>query len=304
MLKWGAAFGFFSLLLLVITLENKRSSQLVTSASVKQDEDLPAIAIDAPDAQMLEKYEQELQKTLSLSSLRGTKVNVASLVLQNGELVLHGSLLLYFDYFLSLEGEMSRSAIVELVLNDIKARYPASIANQLIDVFHRYVNYLDAVAIEHDAIAAQSSELNFEDAEQLQSYYQKAYFSEDEIQQLFESYQQMLTMNSVGRQKQKKLQHFREVVRKNPEQFESQATEIFGEAVAQRLYENERRKQQWQSRLQTYSCEKAAITSSEGLDDYAREEGVNLLKARLFSDSEIRRVNALEKSGLVEPCIS
>ena len=72
--------------------------------------------------------------------------------------------------------------------------------------------------------------------------------------------------------------------------------------TAQRLVAVQVQKQKWRERPKSFQCEKKQITDNEGLDDYAKQEGINLLSESYFSVAEQRRVFSLAQDGLIERC--
>jgi lipase chaperone LimK len=262
-----------------------------------------------PVAPMAEetRHEQPLPEKNSLvdelqsTSLRGTDIDRSMLRIVDGELVLDGGLLFYFDYFLALEGEMPLADIRQLVWRDLQANYPEAIAAQIFDIFERYLEYLAEVGRREDSVTSEQVLTQNLSAKAMQDEVRRQFFSEAEIAALFVSYDAMLSKPSQASARQKIYEQYRQAIAENPGQLESVATELFGAAAAQNLRNVEYQRQQWAGRVAHYEREKQAIMESYANDLDGRQQALALLQQRLFSETEVRRVQALERIKSTSP---
>lgn len=226
------------------------------------------------------------------SSLAGSKVDRAYVIGSNGEFVLSPGILLYFDYFLSLSGEMDPQRITDIVLADIRNNYSKDIASQLSELFLRYQRYLLAISQRLD-------DLNFIEAfwlginkHSLEAEVQPLYFSNEEIESLFVAYTLMLERGSRSSRYSKKYDRI-EQLNEDPEMQQAVVTELFGAEAAGRMHALRQQELEWQQRLARFNDEKDVIVLSTDLDDYAKKEALQLLLERSFSGAERIRVMAI-----------
>lgn len=231
-------------------------------------------------------------KSLEQSSLRGTEVDRVSLTPQaDGSLDLKPGILLYFDYFLSLQGEMAEQRILQLLYDDIFANFPHHTATQLYDVLNRYLQYskaMDAYLADLSYTQVQAQGLTKQNIEQR---FQSQYFSSKEIDKLFTGYTKMLDVPSQGREESKKLEQYANTPKASRL---AVATELFGAETALRLQALEKQKEIWQQRLQSYH-EKKLQLSYAPLDRASQKAAIDDLRKRLFSPSEQVRVRTWEQ---------
>lgn len=232
-------------------------------------------------------------KTLEQSSLRGTDVDRA-IILQNddGSLQLTPGILVYFDYFLSLRGEMAMQRIMQLVFDDLQANYPPAIAAQLYDLFERYLNYSDAIddflkELTHDDVVAQGIT-----GQGIEQRFQPRFFTDEEIDALFIAYKDMLDFTPKAKDFGKKLQQYQNTA---PEYRFAMATELFGAEAAGRLRLREEQRQQWQQRLLDYQQQKEVILAA-GLDQHNQQAAIADLRDRLFNPHEQVRLKTWENN--------
>ncbi|NRB42122.1 MAG: hypothetical protein HRU20_27240 [Pseudomonadales bacterium] len=235
-----------------------------------------------------------LQQSLANSSLSGSEVDRAYVVDENGDFLITPAILLYFDYFLSLEGELEMKQIHQMVSLDIQRNYPAAIAAKMNDLFLRYTDYLQAIS---DRLAG----LNYMhvvwqglDEDSVQAEIQVQYFSGLEIESLFQAYEDMLSFESESSRFEKKYAHIEKITRLDPQQQQAVVTELFGTEAAGRMQQLQQDNDLWRQRLARYQQEKSMILFSENLDDFAQQQSLTLLQQRAFSATEMIRVNAIE----------
>lgn len=239
--------------------------------------------------------ENHLQDSLQGTSLAGTEVDRAQLQVLDGALVLNGGLLFYFDYFLSLEGEMALEEIRQLLILDAQANYPAAIAVQIIDMFRRYVDYLAEVAERERQVTSEQVLQQQLSAKAMQDEVRHRHFSNAEILALFGGYDALLAKPSQASLQQKNYAEYRQAIEQHPEHQESVATALFGAEAAQNLRNVQYQRQQWAGRMAHYEKEKQAVLEAYAQDPDGRQQALALLQQRLFSVIEVRRVQALER---------
>lgn len=241
--------------------------------------------------------EQELTiEELKNTSLDDTAVDRVTLDVHDDKIVLNGGLLFYFDYFLNLQGERSLPVIKQLLLRDLAAHYPDKVAVQIYDIFERYLLYLTAVSQRLDNVTNNELLQHGVAVREWENDIKLEHFSTEEVEQLFGSYQKMLSTPTKAADNQKRLESYQQAIMKNPEHLDAIATEIFGTEAAQRLRKLEQEREHWQQRFAYYKNLRENIDRSESLDENGKTEAIKLLKERLFSESEQRRVQSLEKS--------
>lgn len=232
-------------------------------------------------------------KTLEKSSLRGTDVDRAHIpVNDDGSFQLTPAILVYFDYFLSLRGEMSLARIKQIVWDDIHKNYPEQLANYLYDLFTRYLKYSDAI----DAYLNQlnHAQVMFQriTEQQIEQQFQPQFFTAEEIHDIFNAYKKMIAFTSQAKIMEEKMKQYRETPAE--ERF-AVATELFGAEAAGRLQELEQKRSIWQQRLTEYQQQKLAILQA-GMDKAGQETAIQELLDRSFNEQEKIRVRTLENA--------
>ncbi len=233
------------------------------------------------------------------TSLESTEIDRAIIDVVDGKIVLNGGLLFYFDYFLNLQGEKRMSEIASLLLSDLKSHYNADIAHQIYAIFERYLAYLSAVSGQMENISNEELLLQGITVKQWENEIRHEHFSAEEVEQLFGSYEKMLSKPTRASAMLKSHKTYQQAVIKNPENQDAIATELFGAEVAQRLRKLEQEREQWKQRIVDYSRQKESIVNSASLDDYGKKEAIKLLQERLFSEPEQRRIRSLERNQLI-----
>lgn len=233
------------------------------------------------------------------TSLFGTEVDAAKIFVVDGMIMIDHSLRFYYEYFLALQGEVGVDQIKKILAEDAQKRYEPLAAQYVIDLFQRYIDYLHKVSVLISNKSTQEKLLVVEQkilAEKLQA----KIFTDVEITVLFDD--EFLTAYEGGDTRQASYEHYQEMQKQFPDaSLEVLRVENFGVEVAARMAELDLKRQQWQQRLNSYQCEKKAIEESEGLHELDKSQGVQSLQQRLFNESEIRRLKALEKYQLMQP---
>lgn len=274
----------------VVKTPNMPTSKEVFSPTFKPQE-TPARYV-RPVINTADETNPRFVKTLEKSSLRGTDVDRAHVPInEDGSFQLTPAILVYFDYFLSLRGEMSLARIKQIIWDDIHQNYSEQLANYLYDLFIRYLQYSDAI----DAYLNQLShaQIVFQGIteQQIEQQFQPQYFTNDEIHDIFNAYKKMIAFTSQGKIMEEKMKQYRETP--VDERF-AVATELFGAEAAGRLQALEQQRSIWQQRLTEYQQQKNAILQS-GLDKAGQEAAIQELLDRSFTAQEKVRVRTLEK---------
>ena len=235
-------------------------------------------------------------KNLAESSLRGTEVDRVQLEPQaDGSLDLKPGILLYFDYFLSLQGEMSDQRIQQLLYDDIFAHFPPHTAVQLYDLLSRYLEYSKAMDTYLETLTHEEVRTQGLTKQSVEKNFQSQYFTTAEMDKIFTGYAEMLSFKSSGRQQSKKLQQYANAPKES--RFAS-ATELFGAETASRLQQLEQQEEQWQQRLQDYQEQKQLINHAP-LDTANQQAAIRSLKNRLFSPTEQVRLRTWEAQSQI-----
>jgi len=227
------------------------------------------------------------------SSLRGTVVDRPRIQMREKKLELNGTLLFYFDYFLSMQGELTLASIKTLFMADARENYPLPIAEQLYTLFLRYCEYLKDVAQHEAEISAVVIREQHLSAKAMQEEVQSQHFSSAEIASLFEHYDQLLGGGSKAAKRQEEYEHFQQQLKESPEQFEQSAQQIYGVQAANNLRNVKYQRQQWQGRIANYQRELRQIEESYRFDEQGKWQSVDLLKHRHFNGVEIKRLDAM-----------
>ncbi len=236
-----------------------------------------------------------LKEELQGTSLRDTDIDRSMVSIVDGQLVLNGGLLFYFDYFLTLEGEMPLAEIRLLLWRDVKANYSEAVAQQIGGLFDRYLGYLAEVRRREASVTSEQVIAEHLSARVMQDEVKQQFFSEAEIAALFEGYDAMLAKPSQASAQQKNYEHYQQAIKENPQQQESVATELFGAGAAQNLRNVQYQRQQWAGRVANYEREKQSVLASYPNDVEGQNQALALLQQRLFSETEMRHVEALER---------
>ncbi len=226
------------------------------------------------------------------SSLRGTQVDRPALTIRpDGYAELKPTVIFYFDYFYSLNGEMSPERIQQLIYDDIFANFPEPAASQLYDLVLRYAEYSHALDSFLESLTQEDVEAQGISKTYLEQNFQNQYFDNEEIDALFNQYDKMLQFTPKTKQLESKIQRYNEA---SSNEKHAVALELFGEQGAQQLQQLEQAEQQWQQRLQLYDQEKQIILKA-GFDQEYQEAQIQALKERMFNQSERVRVRTWER---------
>ena len=297
MKPWFVLIIIFTALLGLILLARQplpKTSFTNQSTSPISTNKKPALTTIHPDTLS----DKGLKEAFETSSLAGTDVDRTSLNLINGELPLKPEIIFYFEYFLNLRGEKDLATIKKMALTDFHLHYGKAIADQLYDLFLRYIAYrkalaqafeeqdLSAIAIEHRMLT-------------LEQQVQPDFFSTREIDALFEAQKKIFNKKTQAQKQQQSVLAYQKHIQDFPDEMEAAATHYFGAEAAQRLQKLKQEEDLWHSRLANYRLQYDAINSNPGLDDYGKNEAINLLQQRLFNKTEQLRLQALQRNQLL-----
>lgn len=231
---------------------------------------------------------------LEESSLAGSTVDRATVSTRDGKIVLNGGILVYFDYFLSLEGEMSKKRIMELVWQDMQENFTPDIASQLYNLFERYVSYLATMSRRLDELTYETVKAEGINAQSLAREVRAQFFTNEEIATLFGNYERMLTFRSNASYFQEKFEAYGKV---DDEFSAAMATELFGVEAASRFQQLHQERKQWRERIANYLTEKGQILQSPDIADMDKHSAIQDLLKRHFSIHEQVRVKVLENQN-------
>lgn len=290
----AAALGVVLLLYAVIYFALPRQA-LTPPAGMQPQRPVidPAYRPARPEITVDESKNPRWIKSLEKSSLAGTEVDRVKLESnEDGELILVPGILVYFDYFLSLQGEMALQRIMQIAYDDMHANFSEPIAAQLYHLFERYIAYGQAMDEILDNLTREEARAQGLTMQGLEEQLRPRFFTDDEIDKLFTGFYDMLDFTPRATSFQKKFQQYQKTP---PEYRFAMATELFGAEAAGRLQALERRREQWRNRLESYAREKEQILASEDLDQHGKQQAVTELLERSFDEREQLRVKVWEK---------
>lgn len=280
-----------SALLEPASLLSYKTPHKASTAPVKQAQQTPT-TFQRPVITIDESAHPRWVNDIAHSSLRGTQVDRPQLEFDaQGFAKLKPTVLFYFDYFYNLSGEMAPERIDQLIYDDIYANFPEPAASQLYDLLQRYKDYSHAVDNALDGLESyQQAQAQGINKRYLEEDLRSQYFSNEEVDRLFNDYDKMLNFTTHNTVLNTKLQQYQAA---KPDERYSKAIELFGEHGADGLQQFEQKQQQWQQRLEDYREQKGHI-SQANFDPAAEDNAIQALKDRLFSQTEQVRVRTWE----------
>ncbi|MCY4045870.1 MAG: lipase secretion chaperone [Cellvibrionales bacterium] len=298
--KVAIAKGIFAVVVSAITLYffiEKPGKAIFYPDNLTQEKravvpDLPEKMAPKPDAELV-RLENKLNKT---SSARGSQADRPLVTHPNGQLRLSPAITRYFEYFFTLNAEFTEAEILKLFAHDVKKHYPDAFQAELIRLFQAFLNY--------KALFAQTlDEMTAHDVDYIASYAgnfhalkydaQTAYFSDEEIELLFSAFDRDHSRPSVAKQKQAKYEQY--LAAKS----QGKVSDIYDTETQNRLDQLDAQRGQWHQRLEAYAKARNAIRESHDLDEYGKDQAIDELLAREFSEKEAIRVMALERGGVI-----
>lgn len=268
-----------------------------------------------------------LEDHLAVTSLKDTSPP-NQFDIQNGQVIENESLLAIFEYFLSLDGELTIQEITNLLSLYAGSQLDPQQVAQVLAAFNQYYDFLQHMSVSQPLLDDQAdlaSKLNWIKQER------RAFFGEDKAQQYFgyeESYddyqlarldiindQQLSTLEkeaalvelsdtltndlrerTMARQQTKRLLKTARSISKKLTGIDkyNARLEAFGVEATQRLTALDQEREQWNNRLETYRAVADSIYQS-GLSRQDQEAAISELRQRHFSGSEINRVATLDQ---------
>ncbi|NRB37405.1 MAG: hypothetical protein HRU20_02925 [Pseudomonadales bacterium] len=279
--------GLIVLIILVVLLNQPQTKPAAVAVNTVQPEVLVPMALQRNSV-------KQQKQALETSSLKDTEVDRIALIWSDGRLQLVPEILFYFEYFLNLRGEKPDEEISRIAISDFYQHYSQPIAKVLEDLFLRYCEYRKALA---DKMSDADTLLQVDESTlpELEAEVQIRFFSRYEIDALFIAQLMIFNTPTKAAAQFKKYLLYQQRLEEDADSAEAAATEIFGEAAAQRLQQLQQSENEWLARLADYRLQRDAIWVNDGLDDYAKDEAKQLLLQRLFTPHEILRVQVLER---------
>lgn len=272
-----------------------------------------------------------VERALATGSLRGASPDGAISVDGNGRLLHNLALKRWFDWHLSLVGEVPPPAIRAWIAEHLARTQPSAVREQVLRVLDAYLGYLADV----DRVAALKTS-GRDPAERLQllkdlrrqhlgAEVAEAFFGDEERQgdytlarralqrdtaltpdqrgarlaeleaALPESVRQPLAQH---RQVQADLEQSAAIAAAIADPVERFAAreQAFGAEAAARLEQLDREQTAWQQRLSDYAAARRALLADPSLDAATRESRLAQLRASHFAGTEHVRVEALEQA--------
>lgn len=275
----------------VVNLSGSQQSPIKQPALIKANKPLSSSLVTLVKQPNYKTKLIDLQARWKQTSLAGSSVDRASVSLKNNQLVLSGGVLIYFDYFLSLQGEMDMPLIKQFIYNDMQQHYSEAIVNLLYPLFERYVEYLLAVDKTLDALTYEEVKSEGITEQSIANELRAEFFTHSEVDSLFNDYDKMLSFTSQSSTFQQKMRSYKSA---NANDAYAVATELFGAEAAARLQQRKSEKQQWQQRLAVYFSEKSHIVEAKGLANDDKKAAINALLIRSFNSYEQVRIKTLD----------
>ncbi|MAL97283.1 MAG: hypothetical protein CL583_02435 [Alteromonadaceae bacterium] len=264
-------------------------------------------------------------------SLDGTAVDGELKADANGQLIISPGVRQVFDYFLTTIGEEDFETVKARLAHHINHHLPPEAAQQAWRLFGQYMGTKEAISNlpSHDGTSASMRNVvaqrralrqSWFDAEAndaffgLENAYDEFQLSRREIMEstnlpeaeqqarltsltnaLPHTLQKMVTATQAPVAVQHKVEQLREQGTSESE-IRALREQQFGPEAADRLAQLDQRQAQWEQQYTAYQQQRQTIIDS-GMATQDREAEIQRLRERLFDDSEIRRVEALDRIG-------
>lgn len=264
-------------------------------------------------------------------SLRQTSVDGLPVATANGAMSLK-QLKAMFDYYLSSLGERKLPEVKAEVERQLALRLSGQALVDARDVFHRYLAYLEALSgVEKQLPAAKGVDAMAARLQLLQQT-RARYFKPEEIQALFGQDDEMdrfvlQRMRIMQRsdltvaEKKQQLDKLEATLSPQQQQWRRQATqhltllesekallqrggsagelqalrtEAVGAEAAQRLAALDAEQSAWQGKLQQWQQEREQLARDASLSDLQRQQALQTMEQKLFSDNERKRLAAYQ----------
>ncbi|MCH8544399.1 MAG: hypothetical protein LAT61_12575 [Alcanivorax sp.] len=308
----------------------KKVTAAVTGVSDAED-DGPRREVIGSD----ERFEAYLAAAAGLgavpASLDGTEVDGTLRADAQGNLLIENDIRRVFDYFLATVGEEDLDAIRSRIAAHLDAALPPAAARQAWELFERYEAYGEATEQMpgHDATIAGMTEVLLRQQDLRQEWLGQeaadAFFGFDDAYDHHTLARMQVAQNpdlSEAERAQRladleanlpaPLREVREranlpvsvsqevamMREQGASDYEIRAyrEQSLGPAAAQRLEELDRQRIEWDQRYSGYRAQHAEIMAS-GLSESDREREIDRLRQAMFDESELRRVQALDRAS-------
>ncbi len=277
--------------------------------------------------------EQPVAEGVFAPSLRQTSVDGLPPVPVSGKMDAK-QLKALFDYYLATQGERTLPEIRQEIEKQLAARLSGKDLQDAQDFFHRYLAYLNDLGQAGKIISPVSADVVSQMSQRLQLLRQirARHFTPQELKQLFASSDAMdeLVLQRMAIQRRQDLseaekrrqldeleqslqpeqraarlqtiQHIaladaeRSLRQKGgtPEQLQALRAEMVGVEAAQRLAAVDAEVVVWQTKLQQWKQEREQLTKDEALSGPQRQQALQELEQKLFSENERKRLLAYQ----------
>jgi lipase chaperone LimK len=264
------------------------------------------------------------------ASLRGSGIDGAVQVGSHGDVVPDAALRRLFDHVLALFGERSPAQLRSLLAEHVQQLHGPAVAQQVLDLFDRYVGLQAAIARADLAAIADPAERLHRLAALRRNWFDaagaEAMFGEDERYAEYAVRRIALaadrTRDATARAAdvaaleatlpeptRAALAQARtpDLLLEQQRQFDQLGVDaasrrderaaLWGEAAADRLAALDAERAAWDARLQDYVAARESIRRDASLSPAARERRIDALRAERFDAAGARRVAALEAIG-------
>lgn len=267
-------------------------------------------------------------------SLRGTQIDGEVRFDDAGEPVADADLRRFFDYHLSLIGELDIAGIRARLRQTLAARFDPARIERVMAYFDRYVAYQEALA--RAAIGNDPDPARRLDAakrlrrEVLGEAMAEGFFAEEEaLAELSLRRMRIAADPTLGADAkrdalraldeaagydaraaaelaQQAAEQAAEIERRKltPAQRDAERAALWGPEAAQRLAALDAEQANWDARVRDYAAARARIDRDPRLDAAARAQAVAQLRARMFAPNEQRRIASLEAVGQLDATLS
>ena len=271
----------------------------------------------------------------NFATLQGTRIHGNLRVDEDGNLIIDNDIKKLLHYYLNVEGEISREELINLLRQGIADYLPQPAEDQALEILSQYLAYQNALQeqINLGSYQLQSGGIEgyrqaFELRNQLRTQYlgaevASAFFAEEEAYDFYTVTRLELANNTsltdaertaqlsvleeqlpeqylnVRKKQQSRIAINEEIniLRKNNAsiyELQDTWTQHYGAEAAQRLVTLEVKRQEWDDRYQDYNQQRQSLQET-GLGDDAFESQLNALQQSLFTESEQKRIQALDK---------
>lgn len=271
---------------------------------------------------------------LLTGSLRGTEVDGEVRFDDAGLPVADAGLRRFFDYHLSLIGELDIAGIRARLRQTLAARFDPARIERVMAYFDRYVAYQEALA--RAAIGNDPDPARRLDAakrlrrEVLGEAMAEGFFAEEEaLAELSLRRMRIAADPALGADAKREAlraldeeagydaraaaelaqlaaEQAADIERRKltPAQRDAERAALWGPEAAQRLAALDAEQANWDARVRDYAAARARIDRDPRLDAAARAQAVARLRAQMFAPNEQRRIASLEAVGQLEATLS